>query len=69
MSNLPCVIVNASLECEKKVKVTGSQCVLEECAEDNCYAMFDTQSYYCCSEMHFNVNCWKINRKMNRRMC
>ena len=37
-----------------KVKGTGSWFMHEEYVTDNYYARFHTQSYNCCSEMHFS---------------
>ena len=37
-----------------KVKGTGSWFMHYEYVEDNYYARFHTQSYHCCSEMHFS---------------
>ena len=49
-----------SVECEMKVKGTGSRSLLEECVKDNYYARFHLLGYHCCREMIFisrlNVN-------------
>ena len=50
------VYINVSywrLESEKKVKVTRYHCVVKEYANDDYYLMFDTHSYHCCKDRHF----------------
>ena len=34
--------------------------MLEEYVADNYYARFDTHSYHCCRETHFNINIWQM---------
>ena len=41
-----------SVECEMKVKGTGSRCRLEECVKDNYYARFYFHSYHCCRALN-----------------
>ena len=42
-----------SVECELKVKGTGSRFLLKECVKDNYYARFHPHSEHCCKEMNF----------------
>ena len=46
-------ILTKSVECEMKVKGTGSRCLLQECVKVKYYARFHLHSYHCCREMNF----------------
>ena len=66
------------LQSQFYVKVTGAwkrsrspECnlsVLEEYAENHFCAIFDTHSYHCCRETHFNVNFWQADGQTDLQM-
>ena len=61
--------MSRSLGSDMLVKISRSQCMLEEDAKYNYYqyVKFDTHTYHCCIETHLNVNHGWTNAMSNGR--